>query len=663
MIGPRTGRAEPSAMCARQRGKAMQRRRSVVVCVSALALATVSAGPVAADPDGQHGTDEGHLIGTGEWGKIDLLDVVDVTDTPDLIADVAVSPDGNTAYLANWGEPDCAGPETGGQTSPDAGAYVIDISDIETDPDSAALIGFIPSHQDTRPGEGMQVVEITTSQFSGDVLVMNNEACGKNAKGGVSLWDVTDPLNPKKLSEHFGDRSPGSMDANEIHSAFAWDAGDRAYVVLTDNEEFPDVDILDITNPHRPRLIAEYDLNEFDVDQPELGLTDSFLHDMVVKEIDGRFIMLLSYWDGGYVLLDVTDPANAVFLGDTDFAAVDPELLESLGVALTPEGNAHQAEFTIDNRFFIGTDEDFAPYRTDEFTITSGPFAGEYPSVIVPGGQAPAILDDLTLNGPVVYGGYACPDSEPVPTPESIPGYLESLEPGEETILVVQRGPVGDPSAPEEPCFPGEKAHEAALAGWDAVVFVNHHSGEAAGGEPFCGSGAFVDEIVAVCTTHAAFHRLFGLEPLDPPWTYPENLAIGTIGEEIEVGSIFDGWGYVWLLDAQTLEPLDTYAIPEAHDPDFAFGFGDLSVHEVAVDPQEPSLAYLSYYSGGLRAIQIQCSNPSDTSTCELVEVGGYLDPEGNDFWGVEVIPNPDDDPNVEGDEVLILASDRDYGL
>jgi hypothetical protein len=635
----------------------MQRRKAVVVSVSALTLTALSAAPAAADPDGQHGTDEGHLIGTGEWGKIDLLDVVDVTDTPDLIADVTVSPDGNTAFLANWGEPDCAGPETGGQTSPDAGAYVIDISDIETDPDSAELVGFIPSHQDTRPGEGMQVITLTTAQFTGDVLVMNNEACGKNAKGGVSLWDVTDPLNPKKLSEHFGDRSPGSMDANEIHSAFAWDAGDRAYLVMTDNEEFPDVDILDITNPHRPRLIAEYDLNDFDVDQPELGLTDSFLHDMVVKEIDGRFIMLLSYWDGGYVLLDVTDPANAVFLGDTDFAAVDPELLESLGVALTPEGNAHQAEFTIDNRFFIGTDEDFAPYRTDEFTITSGPFAGAYPSVIVPGGQAPAILPDLTLNGPVVYGGYACPDSEPVPTPESIPGYLESLEPGEETILVVQRGPVGDPSAPEEACFPGEKAHEAALAGWDAVVFVNHHTGEAAGGEPFCGSGAFVDEIVAVCTTHDAFHRLFNLEPFDPAlWSYPEDLAIGTIGAEIEVGSIFDGWGYVHLFDAATLEELDTFAIPEAHDPAFAFGFGDLSVHEVAVDPQDPSLAYLSYYSGGLRAIQIQCADPADNTTCELVEVGGYLDPEGNDFWGVETFIGEDG-------RTYILGSDRDSGL
>jgi hypothetical protein len=643
----------------------MQKRRALVVLLSALALALFSIGTAAADPDGQHGTDEGHLIGPGEWGKIELLDVVDVTDTPDLIADVTVSPDGNTAFLANWGEPDCPGPEQGGQTSPDAGAYVIDISNIETDPDSAEQIGFIPSHQDTRPGEGMQVVEITTAQFSGDVLVMNNEQCGPQGKGGVSLWDVTDPTNPKKLSEHFGDRSPGDRDAHQIHSAFAWDAGDRAYVVLTDNEEFPDVDILDITNPRRPRLIAEYDLNDFNVDQPELGLTDSFLHDMVVKEIDGRFIMLLSYWDGGYVLLDVTDPANAVFLGDTDFSAVDPELLESLGVSLTPEGNAHQAEFTIDNRFFIGTDEDFAPYRADEFTITSGPFAGVYPSVIVPGGQAPAILEDLTLNGPVVYGGYACPDSAPVPTPESIPGYLESLEPGEEKILVVQRGPVGDPSAPEEPCFPGEKAHEAALAGWDAVVFVNHHSGEAAGGEPFCGSGAFVDEIVAVCTTHAAFHRLFNLEPFDPPWTYPENLPIGTIGAEIEVGSIFDGWGYVHLFDTETLEELDTFAIPEAHDPAFAFDFGDLSVHEVAVDPQDASLAYLSYYSGGLRAIQIQCPEgtpydpenpPADPSTCELVEVGGYLDPDGNDFWGVETFVGDDG-------QTYILASDRDSGL
>ena len=106
----------------------------------------------------------------------------------------------------------------------------------------------------------------------------------------------------------------------------------------------------------------------------------------------------------------------------------------------------------------------------------------------------------------------------------------------------------------------------------------------------------------------------------------------------------------------ETAEELDTYAIPEAHDPDFAFGYGDLTVHEVATDPQDASLAYLSYYSGGLIAIQIQCSDPSDNSTCELVEVGGYRDPEGNDFWGVETFVGDDG-------FTYILASDRDSGL
>lgn len=41
--------------------------------------------------------------------------------------------------------------------------------------------------------------------------------------------------------------------------------------------------------------------------------------------------------------------------------------------------------------------------------------------------------------------------------------------------------------------------------------------------------------------------------------------------------------------------------------------------------------AYLSYFAGGLRALRVDCSGPS---TCELVEVGSYLDPNGNNFWG-----------------------------
>ena len=622
----------------------MQRRRTVVVSVCALTLASLSAAPAAADPDGQHGTDEGHLIGDGEFGKIDLLGVVDVTDTPDLIADVTVSPDGNTAFLANWGEPDCAGPETGGQTSPDAGAYVIDISDIETAPDSAELVGFIPSHQDTRPGEGMQVVEITTSRFSGDVLVMNNEACGKNAKGGVSLWDVTDPLHPKKLSEHFGDFTVDDQpnrphDANQTHSAFLWDAGDQAYLVATDDEEVTDVDIFDVTDPKKPVLIGEFNLNEFDISQPELGLVDSFLHDMVVKQIGGRFIMLLSYWDGGYVLLDVTDPANPVFLGDSEFTNPDPELLEQTGVSLTPEGNAHQAEFTADNRFVIGTDEDFAPYRLAVSTDDGGEFRASI-------GSNTTVEQATQISGTTVFVGRACPGDPAVPPAPDLPG---------DEIAVVERGV----------CLFTEKvAAVLAAGGYEAVVIMNREGPDAC-------TGVFTPDVEGDIPTilvgrdagFALFDQAFDLAACVDDNPQQSTIPIGTVGDQITgVEAVFDGWGYVHLFGVSigatsaTLTELDTYAIPEAMDPDFAEGFGDLSVHEVATDPTDPDLAYLSYYAGGLRAIQIVNG--------ELVEVGGYIDPVGgvteaggNNFWGVEVWTHP------ETGEEYILASDRDSGL
>lgn len=622
---------------------------STIVAVCAL----LPIGAAVAHPD-QHGGTDDHLIGTGATGDLELLSVARLTDVNDLVADVAVDPSGEYAYLANWGREDCAAnSEAGGINNPDAGVYVVDIRDLE-DPKQ---VGFIPYPQDTRPGEGVQAVEITTAKFSGTMLVANNEQCGGQGKGGVTLYDVTDPERPRRLSVGFGDR--GFADSNDIHGAFAWDAGDRAYVVIVDNLEWPDVDILDITNPRRPRLIAEYDLNDHDVDQPGIGLTSSFIHDMVVKEIDGRFIMLVSYWDGGYVLLDVTDPTAAEFLGDTDYEDIDPLLLERTGIALPPEGNGHQAEFTTDNRFFIATDEDFAPYAVGDFTIATGPHAGEeYPSVSVGGAAPVTALPDQRLNGPTVNVGYACPDSANLPLADDVVATNGlTLAPGEELIAVIQRGPVQDPSAPENACFPGQKADRAMAAGYDAVVFVQHHVGHNANpAVPFCGSGAFTQQVVAVCTTHVAYHDLFDSPPtFEVPYDPATEPAIGSVGHEVDVDAIFDGWGYVHLFDAETLEDLDLFAVPEAHDENFALGFGDLSVHEVATHPTNADQAYLSYYSAGMRSLEILCTDPNDTSSCELVETGSYLDPEGNDFWGVEAF--------LRNGRTIVLGSDRDSGL
>lgn len=582
----------------------------------------------------------------GTWGKLSLVSSLRVHDAePDLIADVTVF--GNYAYLARWGGSDCAGPESGGQKSPDGGVYVIDISNLA----QPREVGFIAAHQDTLVGEGMQVIHVDTPQFTGDVLAVNHEQCGKNGKAGFSLYDVTNPLKPRKLTENFGDFTADGdrnrpHDANQYHSVFIWDAGDRAYLVASDDDESSDVDIYDITDPKKPTLISELDFNDNAISQPELGLTDSFLHDMVVKKIGDRYIMLASYWDGGYVLVDVTNPAQPVVLGDSQFAPVDPELLAQTGVSLTPEGNAHQGEFTADNRFVIATDEDFDPYRL-VVTTEDGKFTAK-------AGTQTTNDEAVAIGGTTVFVGRACDGDPAVPTAPAT---------GTSQTAVVERGL----------CTFEEKAQNVLEAGgYEALIIFNRE------GDDAC-TGVLSPSLTADIPT-IFIGRDAGFAMFDKPYDQaacadatPEQsgIAIGTIGDPVlDVDSIFDGWGYVHLFapsigaTSATLTDLDTYAIPEAMDPAFATGYGDLSVHEVATDPQDASLAYLSYYGGGIRAVQIQCSNPADTSTCKLAEVGGFIDPDtdgagpdrgGNDFWGIET--------QVRDGVTYVFGSDRDSGL
>ena len=152
-----------------------------------------------------------------------------------------------------------------------------------------------------------------------------------------------------------------------------------------------------------------------------------------------------------------------------------------------PEGNGHQSEFSHDNKFVLAADEDFAAYRPGSFQITEGPNAGEFESASVGGGAAAALLADKEMNGPTVYGGYGCDGSTPIP-----PRADQDLElaPGEEAIVVLQRGPTDDPAAPEESCFPGEKAENGIAAGYDAVLLTNRHGGSA-DGNAYCGSGGY----------------------------------------------------------------------------------------------------------------------------------------------------------------------------
>jgi hypothetical protein len=601
-------------------------RRATVIAAAAVLL---TGGPVAAhnvegsklEDDGavnsgkethhhdeQHGGIEGHL--PAAVSNVSLIGKVDVADGAGRTADVSAK--GNYAYLARFYEPTCS---TGG----------IDVVDI-SDPAAPRHVSTIPSHTDTFTGEGSQILTMNTASFKGDLLVYSNEICPGAAQGigGVTLVDVTNPLRPKKLVEGFGDitvNGNSQRHANEIHSAFAWQAGSKAYVVTVDNEEATDIDILDITNPSRPTFLGETDLTADTEQAPGAVHGDAvFLHDMVVKQIGTKQIMLVSYWDGGYAKLDVTDPAKPVFLADTDYPALDP-VRAKLGQQISPEGNGHQAEFTRDNKYFVATDEDFDAYR---FTarITDGRYAGETFTAVQ--GTNNVLDADTPLTGSTEFVGLAC---DPM-----VAGS------GTGKVAVIERGV----------CDFTVKVENAEAAGYSGAIVFNRTGVD--GCETLV--SMLIDHeraIPAVFVSRTDGFRILGAsldgytcDDAGGTTTPPTGPASG-----VDISGVFDGWGYVHLYNATSMAEVGTYAVPEGQDPAFADDFGDLSVHEVATDP-DADLAYISYYAAGFRVVKYGARG--------LTEVGKFIDEGGNNFWGVEVHKHPNG-------QKYVLASDRDHGL
>jgi hypothetical protein len=610
----------------------------------------------------QHGGTGGHLPPVQE--NVDLVSRLKLTNQDGDISDVSAlqAPNGNWyAYVGDWGAKCSTG-----------GVDVVDISD----PTNPEKVRFINSQGSGYITEGVQALTINTSAYSGDILVLSNEWCAvkpspKQMPGGFTIWDIDDPTAPKLLVEAFGDFDLYGNRANESHSAIAWDAGPNAYVAAIDNEELNDVDIFNITDPRNPVKIAETNLPGVTVNA--YG-SEKTAHDFdVLRFPNGTWRLMVSDWDAGWIDVDVTNPATPVIVGDHDYEPCDAEV----PTACPPEGNAHQGEWNADGSLFLGTDEDSSPFRLP-IEITSGPLTGQkYPAgefsftkqvAAFPGGQ---------INGPMVYGGYGCPD-DPVPPVSS----LGTLDPGEEKIIVFQRGPVGDANhAAHDACFFSEKIAAGEAAGYDVVIIANHHQGSQAGEFPdafLCGSQAtpVAGTAAGLCVGHRFMHEAFG-KPANYTFPYPvpapNEPTPGTLGPEIRAQSQFDGWGCVRLLDGASLDELDEYCLPEQLSTAFVSGFGDLTVHEVEVPradpnegggaPDDGNLAYFSWYSAGFRVAEIvqnqaaceAAGKPAGTTAC-LLEVGRFIDQGGNDFWGVALAEDQDGDR-------IVLASDRDFGL
>jgi len=577
----------------------------------------------------QHGDDQGHLPAVQR--NVELVGKAQVTNPSgaglrNRIADVTAH--GDYAYLNAFSGPTCAA----------GGVHVMDIHD-PANP-FEVTDAFIPTSPGSYAGEGIQIVPMDNAHFQGDLLIHQNETCDAGQivnpalAGGISLWDVSDPTDPQPIVLHTGDVSTPAggvrVAPNTVHSMRAWyNVFDRrTYVVLVDNAELADVDIMDITDPYHPVMVNDtLDLAAvFGVNQPSpANLTSVFSHDMMVEKVGQRYVMNMNYWDGGYVLLDVTDPrpGRVTLIAETDYAELDEERL-ARGHAISPEGNAHQSELSPNRKFMIGTDEDFGPFRVTAM-IDSGPYAGTSYTASQGSGTTP-IDSDTTISGPTAFVGLAC---DPVPA-------------GSGTALV-ERGV----------CPFQTKLENIVAAGYTAGIVFNNMVVDCLSQFRMTATGNI---------PYVFVNRLTGLKLLGVPGVTTANACTtptptDAAGEATTIQATFDGWGYVRLFatdiphkrgQAGSIRQIDTYTVPEAQDEAFASGFGALSVHEVAMDPDNSDTAYISYYAAGFRVVQYGKNG--------IQEVGAFIDDGGNNFWGVEVWKD-------ENGEKFVLASDRDYGL
>jgi hypothetical protein len=307
----------------------------------------------------------------------------------------------------------------------------------------------------------------------------------------------------------------------------------------------------------------------------------------------------------------VRDPAAPGIINDSDYPTPDP--LTGFDI---PEGNGHQAWWSSNNQFVLGTDEDFSPTRTN-CRIETGPNAGPTPCGEFGFSVPLSTQFPSGFSGTTVWGGSGCEedvDGNGTSDRAEVLASYTKAQTGADAI-VFSRGI----------CFFSKKIETGELAGYKMVFIGQSHGGSRNGLLPnsfFCGGqgSPVLGQASAGCIGHLAMHQLFndapeytGGDTLDMP-------AKGTLGERIFAqGGVFDGWGYVHLLNANTLQEIDAYAVPEGLDPAFQTGFGNLTVHEVQTDPRATvNLAYISYYDAGFRVVKFGKNG--------MQEVGHFID-------------------------------------
>jgi hypothetical protein len=215
-------------------------------------------------------------------------------------------------------------------------------------------------------GTSAEDVVVYTAHDGSDIAVAGLQWCGgsrydTDAERGLMLWDVSKPAVPKQLGYLKTACCTRGVHEFEVEHH----ANGRTYAYATvptsrypdsltpsgyrDENGDGDFRMIDITDPSKPVQVSDWGIQ--DIGGPFYGGQgcdpDPNYGHGAEPSADGRSVYL-SYWDSGFIKLDVSNPANPVFKGRTVYPA-------------NADGDAHSSNYDDAQGLLFTADEDFCP--------------------------------------------------------------------------------------------------------------------------------------------------------------------------------------------------------------------------------------------------------------------------------------------------------------
>jgi hypothetical protein len=198
-----------------------------------------------------------------------------------------------------------------------------------------------------------------------DIAAAGIQWCGDsryaaNADRGLMLWDVTNPAAPVQIG--YLNTGCCTRGVHEFEVQNRPDLGRTFAYVTVPASRYPDSStpsgyrddngegdfrLIDITDPANPVQVSDWGIQDiggpFDAGQ---GCDPDSNYGHGAEPSDDGRLVYVSYWDSGFIALDVTDPATPVFLGRTVYPA-------------NADGDAHSASYDDARQLLFSADEDF----------------------------------------------------------------------------------------------------------------------------------------------------------------------------------------------------------------------------------------------------------------------------------------------------------------